>query len=52
MYAGDDELERASAALATRVPEPLGVFARLAYNYRWAWAPERPDLFAALDPDR
>jgi starch phosphorylase len=52
VHAGRRDLERAADALATRIPEPLGVFARLAYNYRWAWSPEGPELFRALDPDR
>jgi glycogen phosphorylase len=52
VYAGGNDLERAAAALATRLPEPLGVFARLAYNYRWSWARGGPELFAALDPER
>jgi len=46
------ELERAAAALATRLPESLGVLARLAYNYRWAWAPDGPPLFESIDPER
>src|SRR5436305_14454758 len=52
VLAGRRDLERAADALATRLPEPLGVFARIAYNYRWAWDPEGPELFAALDPER
>src|SRR3954469_16694642 len=52
VQAGSRDLERAAEALATRLPEPLGVFARLAYNYRWAWDPDGPDLFRAIDPDR
>jgi len=50
--AGTRDLERAAAALATRIPEPLAVFARLAYNYRWAWTPGGAELFAAIDPQR
>jgi len=49
---GRDDLERAAAALASRLPEPLGVFARLAYNYRWSWLPGGPELFSAIDPER
>ena len=44
VQAGSRDLERAAEALATRLPEPLGVLARLAYNYRWAWDPDGPDL--------
>jgi len=49
---GSADLERSAAALAARLPESLGVFARLAYNYRWSWLPGGPELFAAIDPDR
>src|SRR3954451_8015503 len=52
VQAGRRGLERAAEALATRLPEALGVFARLAYNYRWSWDPDGPDVFRALDPDR
>jgi glycogen phosphorylase len=52
VFAGQTDLERAADALASRVPEPLGVLARLAYNFRWAWTPGGPELFADLDPDR
>ena len=52
VQAGRRELERAADALATRLPEPLGVFARLAYNYRWAWSVDGPDVFRAIDPER
>jgi len=49
---GVGDLERAAAALAARLPEPLAVFARLAYNYRWSWLPGGPELFSAIDPER
>jgi starch phosphorylase len=49
---GHQELDRAAAGLASRLPEPLAVLARLAYNYRWAWTPGGPELFAAVDADR
>src|SRR4051812_7591305 len=52
VHAGRRDLERAADALASRLPEPLGVFARLAYNYRWAWAADGPDVFRAVDPER
>src|SRR5919107_237265 len=52
VQAGSRDLERAAQALATRLPDSLGVFARLAYNYRWAWDPDGPDVFRALDPER
>ena len=28
------------------------MLARLAYNYRWAWDPDGPDVFRTVDPDR
>src|SRR3954470_5823188 len=52
VQAGRRDLERAADALASRLPEPLGVFARLAYNYRWAWAADGPDVFRSVDPER
>src|ERR1700712_2682749 len=52
VQAGSRDLERAAEALASRLPEPLGVFARLAYNYRWSWTPDGPDVFRAIHPDR
>src|SRR5690349_2172016 len=52
VQAGSRDLERAADALASRLPEPLGVFARLAYNYRWSWTPDGPDVFRAIDHER
>ena len=52
MSAGTADLARAADLLAARVPEPLAPLARLAYNYRWSWAPGGPELFQAVDPDR
>jgi glycogen phosphorylase len=52
VLAGRRDLERAADALASRIPEPLGVFARLAYNYRWSWAFDGADVFRAIDPER
>jgi starch phosphorylase len=52
MTAGHDDLARAAESLAARVPQPLAGLARLAYNYRWAWAPGGHDLFASVDPSR
>src|SRR5215207_2857308 len=49
MTAGHDEILRAADALAARVPQPLGSLARLAFNYRWSWTPDGPDLFASID---
>src|SRR3954468_22347959 len=52
VQAGSRDLERAAGALATRLPESLGVLARIAYNYRWAWDPDGPDVFRSIDADR
>jgi starch phosphorylase len=52
VQAGQRDLERAADALASRLPPSLGVLARLAYNYRWSWAPDGPELFRAVDPPR
>jgi glycogen phosphorylase len=52
VHAGRSDVERAAEALAKRLPDPLGILARIAYNYRWAWDPDGPELFRAVDPDR
>ena len=49
---GAADIQRAAADLAQRLPAPLAPFARLAYNYRWSWAPGGPELFRAVDPAR
>src|SRR5262245_28407183 len=46
---GGRDVERAVAELAARLPEPLVPLARLAYNYRWTWAPDGPAIFADVD---
>ena len=52
MTPGAEDIVRAASALTSRLPWPLGVLARLAYNYRWTWLPDGPDVFRAVDPDR
>lgn len=52
MTAGADEMLRAASALSSRLPWPLAVLARLAYNYRWSWLPDGPDVFREVDRDR
>ena len=52
MHAGREDLDRAANALASRLPWPLAPLARVAYNYRWAWAPDGPAVFRELDPRR
>ena len=50
MTTGHDDLLRAAETLASRVPEPLGPLARLAYNYRWSWSPDGHDSSARSTP--
>ncbi len=52
MQAGSNDLAAAAAALRSRLPEPLGALAQLAYDYRWSWTPGGPELFASVDPRR
>jgi starch phosphorylase len=49
---GRSDVERAAAALATRLPERLAGLARLAYNYRWSWQPGGDALFREIEPAR
>jgi starch phosphorylase len=49
---GAEDVVRAASALSSRLPWPLAVLARLAYNYRWAWLPDGSDVFRDVDPDR
>src|SRR4051812_23175094 len=49
---GDADLTRAAENLAWRLPDELAVLARLAYNYRWAWAPGGSELFRSVDSRR
>ncbi|MEY2517302.1 MAG: glycogen phosphorylase [bacterium] len=52
MTAGAEDIVRAASALTSRLPWPLGVLARLAYNYRWSWLADGPEVFHDVDPDR
>ncbi len=49
---GSDDVSRAVALLAARLPAPLRPLARIAYNYRWSWAEHGPELFRTIDPYR
>src|SRR4051812_45529640 len=51
-HAGSRDLAAAAAALRTRLPEPLGALAAIAYNYRWSWTPGGRELFESIDPAR
>jgi starch phosphorylase len=50
--AGASDIAAAAAALRSRLPEPLGALARIAYNYRWSWTPGGPELIASVDAQR
>jgi starch phosphorylase len=50
--AGDRDLERAVAELASRIPDALAPLAQLAYNYRWSWMPGGTELFRSVDAAR
>ncbi len=47
--AGARDTERAAELLMARLPRGLGVFARLAYDFRCFWHPEGRSLFAEID---
>jgi starch phosphorylase len=52
LRAGSDDLDRAAADLAERLPDALAPLARIAYNYRWSWLPGGAELFQAVDLER
>jgi len=49
---GEDDVVRAAQALAARLPEPLEILARLAFNYQWSWTMGGADLFRSIDAYR
>ena len=49
---GAEDLRRAADDLAARLPSNLAPFARLAFDYRWAWTLGGHSLFAAVDAHR
>jgi glycogen phosphorylase len=49
---GAGDMARGSDMLAIRLPAALRPLADIAYNYRWAWTPGGPELFARIDPER
>jgi starch phosphorylase len=49
---GSDDVRRAAAQLAARMPAPLAPLSRIAFDYAWSWTRGGPELFAAVDPDR
>lgn len=52
MFAGDHDIERAVAELASRLPDALRPLARVAFDYRWSWAEDGPAMFESIDPER
>lgn len=46
---GRVNLERAIGELAERLPEALQPLAPLAFNYRWSWMMDGPEVFRAID---
>jgi glycogen phosphorylase len=49
---GHEDVKRAAGELAERLPAALEPLARLAYNYRWSWQADGPELFRSIDPER
>ena len=49
---GAADLESRIAVLAERLTPGLRPLARVAYNYRWAWAEDGPEVFADINPHR
>jgi starch phosphorylase len=49
-FDGDRDIGRAVDDLGERLPAPLKALARIAFNYRWSWAPRGAALFRDLDP--
>ncbi|HEX6539551.1 MAG TPA: alpha-glucan family phosphorylase [Candidatus Dormibacteraeota bacterium] len=49
---GSSDLRAAVNDLAGRLPDPLRVLAKIAYNYRWSWLLQGGHVFAALDEER
>src|ERR1700743_3999332 len=51
-YDGQVDLLAAAEDLAERIPDALAPLARVAYNYRWSWLPDGPELFRGVDSER
>jgi starch phosphorylase len=49
---GREDVRRAAADLAERLPEPLAPLARISFNYLWSWLPDGHELFASIDAER
>ncbi|MGZ4351676.1 MAG: alpha-glucan family phosphorylase, partial [Solirubrobacteraceae bacterium] len=51
-YDGHIDILAAAEDLGERIPDALAPLARVAYNYRWSWAPGGPEVFRAVDSER
>ena len=51
-YDGQTDILAAAEDLAERIPDALAPLARIAYNYRWAWTPDGPEVFRGVDSER
>jgi starch phosphorylase len=49
---GGADLDARVSVLAERLTEGLRPLARVAYNYRWAWAEDGPEVFRDVNPHR
>ena len=49
---GRREIQAAADDLAERLVPALAPLARLAYNYRWSWAPDGHGVFRSIDAER
>ena len=49
---GAADLESRISVLAERLTPGLRPLARVAYNYRWSWAKDGPDVFRDINPHR
>jgi glycogen phosphorylase len=47
---GAREADERASRIAARLPPALAPLARVAFDYRWSWDPDGPELFRSLDP--
>jgi hypothetical protein len=50
VHDGRQDIDRAVAELAERLPRSLQPLARVAYDYRWSWVPGGAGVFREIDP--
>ena len=50
MHDGRRDIEQAVAVLGDRLPPAIRALARVAYDLRWSWTPDGPDVFGDIDP--